>query len=411
MSGAKVAKAGPVDTVKSGPVTIGIYKEVEPGKVLYAARWTEGGIRRRFRRKDLKTAKEDARKTARRLASGAPTLELEKLTPAQVALCAEVIRRGITMTDLDRVAGLPEQIAVDKAIDLFLAAKAKQKARSDRHIRTLRGTLGKLKDFLKKRRRKTIQSVTKHDFNHWIESAPSPRTGVNWRNNAVNCWRWCKAQEHLPHDRPTAVEASDRPRVEGKEPDILTPEQFATFLQVCPVEYLPYVVIGGFCGLRTSEMVQGRNREKRVLQWEDVMLDDKEPYIRVPFETAAKEDRRRIVYLNPAPVKWLKLLHKGTGQILPNKAPDTRYHAEVTVNEMLRDSIGEPEWKNNWLRHSFASYRTVELGKEYAFVAGEMGNSEQVIRKHYEKAVTRLAAKEFWSLTPSKVGRKLGVAA
>ena len=417
MNRGKVARADeeawPV-YVKSGPVVIPIYKDVEKcrgDRVFYMARWTDSeGKRHKLRNKDLEALKKKTRKVAQTISRNSPTLELENLTDDQIAVCAEVIRRGLTMTDLDRVAGLPDQIPVDEAIDRFLADKAKQEARSDRHIRTLRGTLGKLKEFLKKRKRKTLQSVTKADFDAWINSAPSPRTGINWRNNAVNCWRWCKAEELLPHDRPTAAESSKRPKKKGKSPAILTPEQFATFLQVCPVDYLPYVVIGGFCGLRTSEMVQGRNHDKRVLQWEDVVLDDDEPFIEVPIETAAKEDRRRIVYPNPAAVKWLRLLHKGSGPILPRKSPDRSNHGEETVNGLLAGAIGEAEWKTNWLRHSYASYRTVQLGKKYDFVAGEMGNSPQVIQEHYEKAVTREAAKEFWALSPAKVKRKEVVA-
>ena len=88
-------------TVRSGPVRIQVCKEVEGDKILYGARWTEAGVRKRFRKKSLVEAKTEARRIAKRLAGNLP--DVEDVTDDDMAILREIRRRGITMADLSTI--------------------------------------------------------------------------------------------------------------------------------------------------------------------------------------------------------------------------------------------------------------------------------------------------------------------
>ena len=81
-----------------------------------------------------------------------------------------------------------------------------------------------------------------------------------------------------------------------------------------------------------------------------------------------------------------------------------------SVIDLITDALGGP-WKTNALRHSFGTYRVLQLdavGK----VALEMGNSERMVKSHYYDAGRKKAeAKRWFELGPDKVSRKLEVVA
>ena len=194
------------------------------------------------------------------------------------------------------------------------------------------------------------------------------------------------------------------------EVNILTPSQFRAMLAACPTPYLPYLLIGGMCGLRTSEMFPDREKKKRPLQWEDIKLDHERPHLEVRLLTSSKKKRRRIIPIAAALAEWLRPMHKGTGQVLPNKEASRRNHSETTINEILAAAIGKDRWEENWLRHSYASYR-VEQTKDLGAVSIEMGNSITTLRDSYMEAVLPGEAEEWWSISPETVSRRLEVVA
>jgi hypothetical protein len=61
-------------------------------------------------------------------------------------------------------------------------------------------------------------------------------------------------------------------------------------------------------------------------------------------------------------------------------------------------------WPHNAMRHSFGSYF---LGKtmDENLTASEMGNSPEVIIKHYRALVRDAAVAEYWSLSPATLAK------
>jgi hypothetical protein len=56
-------------------------------------------------------------------------------------------------------------------------------------------------------------------------------------------------------------------------------------------------------------------------------------------------------------------------------------------------------WRQNALRHSFASYRLAAI-QDAAKVALEMGNSPAMLFKHYRELVTPEAAAQWFAISP-----------
>jgi hypothetical protein len=103
--------------------------------------------------------------------------------------------------------------------------------------------------------------------------------------------------------------------------------------------------------------------------------------------------------------QWLEPLKMRSGHILEFKSytPFDRSRAQYCKSGMsLHGRKRVFTWKNNALRHSYASYRLAEL-KDAARVALEMGNSPSMLFRNYRELVTEQEAQAWFALTPEKV--------
>ena len=89
---------------------------------------------------------------------------------------------------------------------------------------------------------------------------------------------------------------------------------------------------------------------------------------------------------------WLEPLKKDDGHVcfVPNVAFRLNYLGE-------KSGVG---WRQNALRHSYASYRLADT-PDAAKVALEMGNSPDKLFRHYRELVTPDAAKEWFAIMPA----------
>ena len=67
--------------------------------------------------------------------------------------------------------------------------------------------------------------------------------------------------------------------------------------------------------------------------------------------------------------------------------------------DLLKRSAGITDWPVDGLRHTFGSYHFA-LHKNAALTAAEMGNSEDVVHRHYKALVRPADVPRFWSLKP-----------
>jgi integrase len=157
---------------------------------------------------------------------------------------------------------------------------------------------------------------------------------------------------------------------------------------------LPFIVLSGFCFLRTSELVR-RFAAEEVLKWKHILWS--EDLIHVP-EGVAKSTRRRqgderFVPLSSAAKDWLKPIRQQTGDCVP--------YGSTHFGKLWRamtDSIGVPRIDNG-LRHSAISY-SLAANPEHgvALTSVWAGNSEATIRKHYLRLLRPAQGQEWFDV-------------
>jgi hypothetical protein len=68
------------------------------------------------------------------------------------------------------------------------------------------------------------------------------------------------------------------------------------------------------------------------------------------------------------------------------------------------------DWKANGCRHSFASY-SFALTNDAGRIAGYLGNSSQIVHRHYRQLATPADAQKFFSVKPATAVNVLPLAA
>lgn len=166
-------------------------------------------------------------------------------------------------------------------------------------------------------------------------------------------------------------------------PKILKPREFEALLRNATPQTLPAFVLGGFCGLRQSEICR--------IDWPAINF--KRKYITVNA-SITKTARRRLVPLHDAAAAWLAPVAKESGRVI-------EYSSAINLCIMMR-----PVWKKagvkptqNCLRHSAASYALAVTGNA-AQTALDLGTSVQMLMQNYRELVTKEDAEVWFSIFP-----------
>ena len=199
-------------------------------------------------------------------------------------------------------------------------------------------------------------------------------------------FKWAINPRRLLTINPAAgvtVELGQRP-----EPAVLTVAQCKALLVAAEAhkngKMIPHIVACLFAGLRPSET----NR----LTWDKVNLDDKE--IRLS-PTDTKTGRARIIPLGPTLAAWLRA-YEGT----PFCHADHRRDLIA-----IKLAAGLSNLQPDILRHTSISHY-FRLTGSYGKTAEFHGNSEGIIKAHYQGRVSTEDTKAFYALLPKKGGRK-----
>jgi integrase len=184
------------------------------------------------------------------------------------------------------------------------------------------------------------------------------------------------------------------------EREVFSVEECARLLNTCAAKHgdmLAGIAIGLFAGVRVFEIQR--------LKWENVDLVEK--MIDLPSEIT-KRKRKRSIPIEPALLAWLrKAITTGAeqkGQILP---VSTYNQFRGWIRKLAEDA--EVKWKQNALRHSYASY-WLEQNKDLTKLALYLGHTGglEVLHRFYHRSVRAKDAKRFWSLRPVNRATKGG---
>jgi integrase len=398
--------------VRKGHAIVKIYRTTNRGAVNYCVSYVSSNGRQRRNFVDLDLARREANNIAQHLADG--DMEALKLTGREKQIYVEA-ERAISGTGLplhsvahefarafDILGGaniveaaryykkhadtdLP-QVTVTDAVEKFRAAKEAE-GMSAVYLKAIRSVLGDFaRHFIC-----PVSSVQPDDLRQYLNAK---RVGLvskaNRRRLLVTLFNFAKAQGWLRANEETAAEALGTYKIKRREVEIYTPSEMARLLNAADRDFIPYLVMIAFGGVRREELHKG-------LLWQSINFD--RGYIIVPA-AIAKTNRKRKIVMSENLSAWLAPYRVKSGPIFAQD-PQRRIAKVVKVSGV--------KWKRNALRHSFGSYR-MEQTKNEGQVALEMGNSPQVVKDHYYEIVDEKAAREYWSIKPLRKGDRKIVA-
>ncbi len=348
------------------------------------------GSGKRITRSSEESAIKSAKRSAIEIFKGA--IDLATLNPYQL----NAVRR---MVEADPSCKLIDEFLVwyakqrpvkntGEAIDEFLATKERNRGKSSRNVANLRQNLSRLP------REVALGTITPQFLETILPESLAPKTRKNIRGSWVTFFRWAKRMEYLPHgEERTVAERVEPPNVLRKIPATYSPEEMAILLKGVSPDYLPWLVLASFAGIRSSEISPDRKGEKSPLDWSDFHWDRSLIIVRPETD---KNNRRRVTPILPVVRDWLEPISKKSGRVGPLLNPgDTYGNGDETETTRLGKLIGG--WKRNAPRHSFISYRAAIVG--LAQTSMEAGNSESEAKKSYNDAKGADQANEWFGLT------------
>jgi len=233
-----------------------------------------------------------------------------------------------------------------------------------------------------------VGKMLRQDIEDWLEeSGWSPRTRKNYLVTLTTILNFAMGKGYRA-DNPAAN--IERPILDDRPVGILTVEQVGRLLRVAKEsdgEMLPALAIGLFAGIRRSEIF--------ALDWSEI--DHEHRTIEVKG-IKAKTRQRRLVSISENLVAWLNPHRKSSGPICPERNIDVfseRLHKLSAKAEIVN-------WPHNAMRHSFGSY-FLGKSKDENQTATEMGNSPDVVVKHYRALVRDVDVKRYWCVATENV--------
>ncbi len=280
-----------------------------------------------------------------------------------------------------------ERIMVAEAVEKMLALEQQEHASSGRKLPWIMSLRSKLQNKFAPAFATYVTSVESKDLAQWLAGLQcGERTKKNMRDALDSFFRWCRGHGYLAKDSDPLEGVQDYRKRKRVEISILTPEQLSRLLSAAGDEFIPYLALRAFAGLRDAEASR--------LDWRNVDLED--GWIDIG-DTVAKnsdndEGNRRLVPISPCLRAWVEPHAKKSGPVCA-----VGNTANAIVDLCAAAGV---EWERNCLRHSYISYAIAE-SNDIPRVAVESGNSPAIIRKHYLHVVKPAQAKEWFSILPS----------
>lgn len=300
----------------------------------------------------------------------------------EAVTCAERLKPyGKSITEatehfLAHLAAISRTCTVSELIGEFNAAK-RQDGASERYLHDLRNRLDTFAiDFGEQ----AVAGILPSQIDDWLRGLKvGPQTRNNFRTVLRTFFEFAVVRGFAPDN---AVAKTAKAKVVRGAPEIFTPEQMRTLLEKAPRDFVPFIAIGGFAGLRSAEIER--------LDWCEIDLTQRLIHIKAE---KSKSAQRRLVAISDNLAAWLAPHSKKSGEVV-------NVERSIVARRQTRKAIGFKTWPANALRHSFASYHLAQF-KNAAATAAELGHtSPTMLFKHYREVVRPDAAAQWWQVTP-----------
>jgi integrase len=340
-----------------------------------------GRLRRTYKNeKDAKARLSEAK--IQMLQAGPAAATMDDLLRAQAIEAARLLEPYHPVTILDVVRGYIEnRLASDKSCTVAeavseLIATREREGKSRRYVRDLRSRLGQFAYRFGTAKMTEVEVGQIDDWLHGLKIGPVSRNTMRLRISTL--FEYCIGRKFCTANPVEHVAVS---KAVDKAPGILTPDQFARLLSESTEDTLPVNAIGGFAGLRSSELER--------LDWREVHFES--GLIEVTADKA-KTSKRRLVKIEPCLAQWLEPYRGRSGRVAP-AGLEMRLRKD-------RKRAGINVWPSNALRHSFCSYH-LAVFEDAGKLATQMGHrNSALIYNTYRELVRPEVAKRWWSITP-----------
>ena len=336
-------------------------------------------------------------------ANGVAALRATRLTDGQVGIAEAAFKRLeqdqdlITAVDHWLRTGKPKAVGesprLDEALKAYtdwLAITTDLRALTKAHLRN------RVTHFVTNTGNLRVTDVLpEHIEKYLAQQDVSPNTKDAYCRALSSFFSWCmNGKRHWCVNNPCyAVEIEGLISDEDREPVVLPLSDCEALLRAAEKfekgHLVSYVALCLFGGLRPYEAQR--------LTWEQVNLTDGEIRLK---GTQTKTGKGRIVVICKTLKAWLTK-YRRAGDIFRSS-----YETELRV---IRASIGygpkseaQPDlkpWVPDVLRHTAISHYFRQTGS-YGRTAEQFGNSEGIIKKHYQGRVTSADTKKFYALRP-----------
>ncbi len=219
-----------------------------------------------------------------------------------------------------------------------------------------------------------IEKIQAPDIKKFLNACKvGPRRWNNLRDQIVTLFRYARSQRYLAKDRTTEAEDITKMKVARKTVEMFSPEDLQIIIANTRPVWMPWILISAYAGIRTFEVLR---MDWSTMRWEQKLID-------LPPEVT-KVNERRIIPMCDTLIESLLPWRNSQGPVCVDKVPQREIEQIIAK---VRKEDPAFKWKHNALRHAFGSYRTA-LTQNVPQVALEMGNSIQMVKRHYLEAKT-----------------------
>lgn len=202
---------------------------------------------------------------------------------------------------------------------------------------------------------------------NWPEGKSARWQGFTYLRIFFN---WCERWDLVDRNPIRRVDPPAKPKpLTG----IVAPEEMRTLLDIDPPHLLAFVCLGGFAGLRSSEIL--RIDAKKDLDWRA-----KEIWVSAAGKTGGRYVRMLPAFIRHCPRKFA--------------FPSVRHFYTGFRKAVAGLGLTLPQ---NALRHSWHTYHLAK-SKNAALTASEGGNSEKMVKEVYALPAKRAKQAAYWRL-------------
>jgi integrase len=360
-------------------------------------------IRENFARSDDAQFRQTELEGEFHAANGVAALRATRLTDEQIGIAEAAFRRLEQDTDL--------LTAVDHWLRTGKPATIKESPRLDEALKAFvewLTTTTELRPMTKANLRQRVTHFVNHVSNmrltdvlpeHIEKYLAQQNVTANSKDGYCRAissfFSWCmKGKRHWCVNNPCyAVEIEGLTDDDDREPVVLPVYECEALLRAAEKfengHLVPYVALCMFGGLRPFESAR--------LTWEQINLTDAEIRLK---GTQTKTGKGRIVVIDKTLRAWLNRYRKA-GEIYRAKydADLKKVRASIGYGTKTEERPDLKPWVPDVLRHTAISHY-FRLTGSYGRTAEQFGNSEGIIKKHYQGRVSSADTKKFYALRP-----------